>query len=393
MPAQLKGRSTELNEMLDCFETPGAHAFIFGNRGVGKTSLAFSSCEKFADVIRLEADVACEANTDVSIIFNDIVRKAANNGRVNLQQGKWRAKLRAFGVEIARDGTGQFDIKIDSVNHAVDILQTVFGEVAFSGRTPAIIIDEFERLENLETKRFFTDLIKQLSARGVALKLIFCGVAKSLTELLGQHESAERYIHQIELPPLSADALWEIVHDAEAEFNVKFTRGQEVRISQISGGYAHFTHLILKNVMLCAYESELRNEQISSEVYSLGIGKSVHQSAARFKEAYETATQKATDANIEVLWSVAHGPHLRKQIKTIMSDYLDIMELRPTRTPLDGQRLRNSLNSLVSKSTFSKILKRHKVGWYEFRDPMMRSYVRLQAEQEGVELGEHNFRD
>jgi uncharacterized protein len=50
-PEQLKGRSSQLNQLRDAFETNGMNAFVWGLRGVGKTSLVHTACEKFSDTV------------------------------------------------------------------------------------------------------------------------------------------------------------------------------------------------------------------------------------------------------------------------------------------------------------------------------------------------------
>ncbi len=43
IPNQLYGRSRSLNDMRDSFETANVHPFIWGVRGIGKTSLAHTA--------------------------------------------------------------------------------------------------------------------------------------------------------------------------------------------------------------------------------------------------------------------------------------------------------------------------------------------------------------
>ena len=175
---------------------------------------------------------------------------------------------------------------------------------------------------------------------------------------------------------------------------MKFSRGQTLRIGQIASGYAHFAHLILKNIILRAYEAGFSNVDITSELYKEGIHSSAEQAAARFRNTYEKATKKGTDRYIEALWAVANDKHLDRQFKDIVHDYDYIMNKRPHRKGYDtkksnGVDLRNALN-MLHKNGF---LKKGKTGWYGFSDPMFRSYVRMMAEKDDIELGDESFRD
>ncbi|MDD7971786.1 hypothetical protein [Roseinatronobacter alkalisoli] len=227
---------------------------------------------------------------------------------------------------------------------------------------------------------------------GCNVKFIFCGVTRDLDDLLSAHESVDRYVQGVELKPLTADAIWEIIDDVELEFGVKFHRGQRVRISQISCGYPHFAHLILKYSLLTMFENENTEEVVCSDVFTNSLRVSAEKAATRLRTAYDAAIQKGTDRYVEVLFALANGPHLARQFKEVMEDYRRIMAKRPRRNGYDidknnGQDLRNALESLYKR----EFLRKGKSGWYEFSDPMLRGYVRLIAEQEGVELGDDVF--
>jgi len=393
LPDQLKGRDKPLRDMLDCFETPGAQPFIWGPRGVGKTSLGHTSCELHSDVVQFSTAIACEKNTTISQLLTDIVRGVVQKNKVLLKDKKLMGSLSGFGLELsAQSGGIRESFEIQSPNHAVALLNTIFPISNFPDRIPVVIVDEYDLLENKETHSMISSILKQISVDGLRVKFVFCGVAKDLNELLGSHESVERYVYGVELNPLSHDAVWEIVNDVENVFNVVFNHGQKVRISQISAGYAHFAHLILKNIILRAYENKFRGKNITDDLYKEGVHASAEQAATRLKTAYERATKRGTDRYIEVLWATANDIHLDRQFKDILNDYESIMKQRPERSGYDttknnGTDLRNALNAL-HKTGF---LKKAKSGWYEFSDPMFRSYVRMIADREGVELSDESF--
>lgn len=85
IPAQMKGRDIQLRSMLDCFETPGAQAFIWGPRGVGKTSLGHTSCEAHSEFVEAVGDIPCYPNLTFSEFMKDVVRKVHHKGYVDLR--------------------------------------------------------------------------------------------------------------------------------------------------------------------------------------------------------------------------------------------------------------------------------------------------------------------
>lgn len=393
LPAQLKGRVEPMRQMLDCFETRGSHAFIWGPRGVGKTSLGHTACEEHSSIVEIAAAVSCGRNTTFSELMNDIFLRVAHSNKIDLKNISLRASFSAFGFKF--DGSipsTLSEVKIENVNMASTLLNTLFNAKTFPNKIPVVIIDEFDLIENGETLTLLSNLLKQISVDDVGVKFIFCGVAKDLNGLLGAHASVERYVYSIELPPLSFEAIQEIVQDIQSEFDVEFHRGQQIRISQISFGYAGFTHLILKNVLLAMFEAGVEAAQVDDSNYKVGIQRSADQAATRLKTAYDTAVKQGTDRYAEVLWAVANGQHLDRQFKDITADYDRIMQSRASRSGYDTTKdnakdLRNALNSLVNR----KYLMKAKTGWYSFCDPMFRSYVRLVAEREGIELGAESF--
>jgi hypothetical protein len=56
-----------------------------------------------------------------------------------------------------------------------------------------------------------------------------------------------------------------------------------------------------------------------------------------------------------------------------------------SKEPLGRETFNQRMNAL-KRSAHSLILIANRQGWYEFREPMMRGYVRLKAEQDGVAL-------
>ncbi len=206
-PDQLKDRERELESLRDCFETPGAEAFIWGLKGVGKASLAHTACEAHSDIVKKVAAVGCERDTSFQGLLTDITRKVAAGGFVKLNNNKTGTKFGVFGLEISREtNLVSGSLEVESVNHAVDLFNTILGQHQFGGTLPVVIIDEFDRLENDETKRKLTDLIKAMSVGGSKVKLVICGIANSLNEILELHASSPRYLHQVEVrrrPPES----------------------------------------------------------------------------------------------------------------------------------------------------------------------------------------------
>lgn len=391
-PDQLKGRENQLSQLRDVFDTNGSHAIIWGLRGVGKTSLVHTACEKYSESVRLAAAVSCEKNSTFSDLMNDVFRRVVNDGKIEVKPKDLKAKFAAFGLTI--EGGRWFNkekIEIQSVNSASDLLNTIFQPDYEKGRVWVIIIDEFDLLKNQDTFDSFTSLAKQISVDKLPVKFLFCGVAGNLKELMASHESSDRYLKAIELPELPSNVIMEIVEYIALNFFVNFNKGQITRIAQIACGYPHFAHVIMRAVLVAAFDGGTKPTEITEEIFKDGVQKAARSAATRLLTAYEDATKRGTDRYIEVLWSVANGQHLEKQFKSVFADYQEIMSVRKQRNViLTEQIFRNHLNSLSNPKDGS-VINHRKPGWYSFSDPMFRSYVRMMAHNSGVDLGSESF--
>ncbi len=118
-----------------------------------------------------------------------------------------------------------------------------------------VVVDEFENLPSAEDRQLFAELIKQLSDRKVPVTLVFCGIGKSLDDLLLGHASSHRYLHEVQLPtpPLNHGQRWEIIDNAAAKLRLTVNSDSRLRIAQVSDGFPHYIHLICEKLFWLAY--------------------------------------------------------------------------------------------------------------------------------------------
>ena len=98
---QLKGRAKNINEMLDAFETPGAHPFIWGARGIGKTSVGHTACQVHKNLVELVSAVACGKKTNFRSLLQDIVNDAAERNPSILKGIKFKGQIKIAGITLA----------------------------------------------------------------------------------------------------------------------------------------------------------------------------------------------------------------------------------------------------------------------------------------------------
>jgi hypothetical protein len=125
--------------------------------------------------------------------------------------------------------------------------------------------------------------------------------------------------------------------------------------------------------------------------FKSAIKGALQRTEAALRAQYEKATRKTrnTADYEEALWALADSTSDKRQISEIYdSSYKWIMMKRTGRTKLKREQLNQRYLSM-RKDSHGCIVKGFGSGWFAFRENIMRGYVRLRAEAEGINLGKH----
>ena len=231
------GRWRQIKTLADAISQQGLHVLIYGERGVGKTSLANITpilIQVFDEektpppppriVIKTNATGTAES---FSTIWHELFRDITFSEKhfsIGFDPGGLKTKpiREAFGLE----GT----LTIEDVRRTIG---RISGAV--------FIIDEFDRAP-LKTAHQFTDLIK--SDFALDCTVILVGVSDTVDELLRDHASIARALVQIKLPRMEGKELREILSKAEQTIGVTFSDEAARLIVRMSQGLPHYTHLL-----------------------------------------------------------------------------------------------------------------------------------------------------
>jgi hypothetical protein len=385
----LHGRDQKLRLIDRALHSPGKHLFVFGDRGVGKTSLARTAASIHAGDEDGFAFVACDQNTT----FFDIVQATYRKLHTLYSLGKWKVSEGQFSIGVAKfktvEALGLPELK--TINDAVEMLKSIAPK---DGRPALVVIDEFDQLKTDTEKKYVADLIKQLSDQKINIRLLICGIGASLEELIGVHLSTDRYLATVPLTPLPHDARWQILQAGSDTFGVNLDRDSIIRIGQLSDGFPYYCHLMGEQIFWQAFDDPNPVTQISMAHYREGLSCAIEEAQTSLRYAYDKATKKhknSTDYE-ETLWSVADGVILQRATTDIFEQsYLRIMDERG-RTPLPKEQFYQRLNAL-KKPGHGQILTANRQGWYGFRENIVRGYVRLRAERAGLKIGVDHIRN
>lgn len=377
----LRGRQQNLEEIRQAFVQNGRQVFIYGDRGVGKTSLAQTAAYEHASSRDKPIFLSCRA-TFLSIV-NDLISQLSGRSPFAVKEStnnKVRVGPAFAGGEVGRASDFARFNELKSLNEIINALRECCPE---KQDRRICVFDEFELLENEGERKLFGDLIKQLSDQEINLRVIFCGIGESITSLLGDHPSAPRYLQAVELRTLNLASRLEIIAGVEEAFGVEIEHNSKIRISQISDGFPHYVHLICEKMFWAMFEDEKTIAVSSLLHFKKAIESSVRSIDPYLKSMYDKATKKYNSDYEHVLWAAAGHPLLERRSADIFKYYEGLR--MPDRTVLDRERFNQRLNAL-KKPAHGEVLIGSRQGWYKFRESMLRGYVRLKAEEAGVEL-------
>jgi Cdc6-like AAA superfamily ATPase len=212
-----RGRIDQVLQVTSAVIEPGRHVVLYGERGVGKTSLA--------NLLTEFLHVPTNGGPPQTVRFN-----------CNTQDGFrsiWHKAFRELHVE-PPSSWSERSPDPDDVRWALGELQP----------PRIIVIDEFDRVEDDETLSLMADTIKSLSDHNVATKLVIVGVADSLDQLMGQHESVQRAVEEVLMPRMEETEAYEIIDNGLADVEMTIEPGARRQVARLAEGLPTYVHLL-----------------------------------------------------------------------------------------------------------------------------------------------------
>jgi Cdc6-like AAA superfamily ATPase len=383
------GRWAHITGLVDAVSQPGLHVVIYGERGVGKTSLA-NIIPTLFEVLDDDMSVRDEATTGTD---PRLVVMTTSNSTDTFQTIWCRALDELTGTtdntgfalfkkfsgkrKLFRDVNGISDTpSIDEIRHALELLpRSVF------------VFDEFDILPT-SAAAGFTGLIKTMSDRAVDSTLVIVGVSSTIDGLVSKYASIERAIKQIELPRMTQVELSDIIGNAENKLAVSFDEEAKNRIVRLSQGLPHYTHLLGLHSLRAALKRYDRNVTIDD--VSAGCKSATGEAEHTISSAYEKATYSSHKEALfrQILLACAIAS-LRSHDADGYFQALDVLE--PLRKILPNKIVEiSTFNSHLSKFGEAKrgsALERSGISRlykYRFKNPLLAPYAILQGLSSGI---------
>ena len=370
-----RGRNKQVRQLLEQMNTPGQHALLYGDRGVGKTSLANIVAVILSQLVggRLH-----RKRCDSGETFKTIVAKPLRAAGVQidaLTSTRRTHKERAGGVKLLGVGGEMRSDRatVETFDASIDLQPSIVADYLHD-HAGLLVIDEADAIPDAMDRRQLAELIKLLSDSNSKLKVLIVGIAETGGDLMGDHPSVQRCLKETKLDGMTDVELAAIITGGATELDLTFQDGVVTRIVRVSGGYPHFTHLL---ALKCAEEAIAdKRPTVTPHDLSEAIRSAVDDAEGTLSRTYlEAIRSYSTDMYRIVLVAAA-------AISTTEFTAGDLRTAIGTETGLEIKQnsLNNYLNRLVSDGQ-ETVLRRLWKGVYRFNDPRMPPYIKIANKQ------------
>ncbi|MCF6442042.1 AAA family ATPase [Pseudoalteromonas luteoviolacea] len=383
----LYGREAEIDNIEEAMYAPGRHCFIYGERGVGKSSLAYSVANTIQSSDKPYLTINCDKDSTFVSIIKQIVRKIETsiNNKSSLSSQKLGVSVAGLKYEKTSTELERTSNLADSVTDVISAVDVLNNLAAIYSDNTIVVVDEFDTVGASEERERFGVLLKHLSNEGASVRFIFTGIAESLEELMGGHLSSSRQIHQVILEPLHWNGRFEIIDRAFDHFGVKLHEDIRLRIAGLSDGYPHYIHLICEKILV-----ELRRsgvDEVSFEIFLRSLDHAIDTIVHDEKKPYDKATLGRQEQYHHILWALADSADTIRSLEHVAFSYNEVCECLGVE-PINNAELKDELKKL-KRPSFGAIVDTGLKGrpkWYKFRESITKGLVRMFAERRGVKL-------
>jgi hypothetical protein len=275
-PHRFAGRRTEVEELTDALHALGSVPLIFGERGLGKSSLALQMSriaqgdvellsELRLDEAALTGDnrfivlfVSCTDDTKDSEGLMQLLINAVDSMKDHLardycpgehslvdKQTKRTLSLKVFSTETTRTyDAAKKELDTSAFSRQERVLRLAELLTDTYQQPVLFIVDEFDRLgDSSGVASFFK------SHSSAYLKFALIGIGDTEGALLSDHESLGRQLIPVPVMPMAPPELASIFHRTQnyltdRGIDLEFTEEASARAASIASGFPWFVHLL-----------------------------------------------------------------------------------------------------------------------------------------------------
>lgn len=362
------GRTPEVNRMLEAVLDNGKHVVLFGERGVGKTSIANVFWKRYNKMLRTV--VAARVQADPSDSFSSLWIKALD-------------ELRATSISTGKADLLPINAEYETVTPAIIRREL---QKCRPNAIPIIIIDEFDKVINESARELTAHVIKALydDAATINTTVIIVGVAEDIRELIEDHKSLTRALTEIKMERMDTHELNEILDKRLRRTPMEINGDARWTIVTLSRGMPYYVQMLGKYASIDAVRR--KKMKIETQDVEAAMDRLIVDSGQSFQDDYKQATQSNQTDNL--FKQVLLGCALARTDEYGFFTPTNVIE--PLNSILHEHRRHahfdRHLREFVSDKRGAVLIRRGDERQYRFRfnDPMMQPYVIIKGIRDGM---------
>lgn len=280
------GRTTQIREVIDAINQVGKHVVLYGEAGVGKTSLGeiLNTKLKGIESVPIIAPlINCDSSDSYSTIWQKMFDQIA-------EEYPDIAEHLVRSDKEPRSDEGQAAVVVIGGQEPSltprDVRKRL--EPLAEHGIVYVIVDEFDKVQDRDARRLVADTIKLFSDREVPITIVLIGVAASVAGLIDDHRSIERCLAQVHMPRMPFRELVAIVEGGLSLVGMTIERDALEEIAGLSRGLPHYTHLLALNASRRACDD--KKTKVSKQHVSSALKAALGQTNESIRYKYDEAT-------------------------------------------------------------------------------------------------------
>jgi Cdc6-like AAA superfamily ATPase len=362
------GRTPEVSRMIEAVLENGKHVILFGERGVGKTSIGNVFWKRYNK--SLQTVVTARVQADPSDSFSSLWINALDE------------------LKATANGTGKADLV--PINTEFEQITPVIIRRELQkcrpNAIPIIIIDEFDKLQDDSARELTAHVIKALydDAATVNTTVIIVGVAEDIRELIEDHKSLTRALTEIKMERMTPHELNEVLDKRLRRTPLTISGDARWTVVMLSRGMPYYVQMLGKYASLNAVRR--KKLKIETQDVDAAMDRLLKDSGQSFQDDYQQATQSNQTDNL--FKQVLLGCALAKTDEYGFFTPTNVIE--PLNSILHERRRHahfdRHLREFITERRGNVLIRRGDERQYRFRfsDPMMQPYVIIKGIRDGM---------
>lgn len=235
------GRVEVLTTLIRSIEDQRVHVIMYGERGIGKTSLVHVLTQAAQDARYIVVYCSCGAAST----FDEIFRAVAADVPLLFHRG-----FSPTADEAEKGGTLADLLPASTLTPR--LVADLFAKL--TGTRVLVVLDEFDVCESPDFRRNIAELIKNLSDRSIRTQLVIAGVAADLTELVEHIPSIRRNIFALQVPKMNTAEVNHLVEAGETLSGMTFDKAATDFIVAVANGSPYLASLLGHHAGLAAID-------------------------------------------------------------------------------------------------------------------------------------------